>query len=120
MLTEIFGEERARELMLNRLLILTDDEYEKFTAAANLLEEHDTAMVGYIRIYELDGKLFAEEESNKGDFILRPMNDQNEVKAFVDDRLNTYERMWDGCGACKVDYYDPFTLELKIGNTEDR
>jgi len=32
------------------------------------------------------------------------MNSLKEAEDFVKDRLDFYERKWDGCG-CKIDYY---------------
>ncbi|UCC82757.1 MAG: hypothetical protein JSW46_17585 [Gemmatimonadota bacterium] len=36
--------------------------------------------------------------------VLRRLSDAEEAGHFVKDRLEAYERMWDGCG-CKIDYY---------------
>jgi hypothetical protein len=33
------------------------------------------------------------------------LGDEDEVRRFVRERLEAYDRMWDGCG-CKVDYYN--------------
>jgi len=32
------------------------------------------------------------------------MKNKKEADLFIDERMETYDRMWDGCG-CKVDYY---------------
>ena len=45
----------------------------------------------------------AVEEPTSRQRVLRRLA-EDEVAAFVKDRLDTYERMWDGCG-CKVEYF---------------
>jgi len=35
---------------------------------------------------------------------VRRLGGEDEARAFIRDRLDTYDRMWDGCG-CKIDYY---------------
>jgi hypothetical protein len=58
-----------------------------------------------IRLLQLDGKLLIQEKSNKGEFLVRLMKTKKEADDFIKERLETYNRMWDGCG-CKVDYYN--------------
>lgn len=33
------------------------------------------------------------------------MEPRNHAEAFLQDRINRYERMWDGCG-CGIRYYE--------------
>ena len=47
--------------------------------------------------------MVAVEEPSSRERVVR-LIEEHEVQAFVEDRLDTYERMWDGCG-CKVAYY---------------
>jgi hypothetical protein len=72
--------------------------------SAILVREEDTRMSGWIRILEWDGVVLIQEETRGGEILVRKMATLEDADTFVKDRLDTYERMWDGCG-CKVDYY---------------
>jgi len=67
------------------------------------LERHPTYIAGDLVIARVDGSLVAVEEPSSRERVVR-LIEEHEVRAFVEDRLDTYERMWDGCG-CKVSYY---------------
>ncbi len=68
------------------------------------LERHATLIAGDLLIARDAEGLVAVEEPSPRERVVRRLADENEVRAFVKDRLDTYERMWDGCG-CKVEYY---------------
>ncbi len=55
-------------------------------------------------IVRLDGFFAAVEQPSTSERVLRRLADAEEVGRFVRQRLEEYERMWDGCG-CKIDYY---------------
>jgi len=38
--------------------------------------------------------------------VARLLGDAEEARAFVERRMEEYERMWDGCGV-KVEYFGP-------------
>jgi 5S rRNA maturation endonuclease (ribonuclease M5) len=44
------------------------------------------------------------EEPNAKERTLRIMRDEDAAGQFIAERIETYERMWEGCG-CKIDYY---------------
>ncbi len=46
-----------------------------------------------------------QETTDKGKIVLRRFDSDGEAFRFVADRLDTYERMWDGCG-CRIDYFE--------------
>ena len=48
--------------------------------------------------------LFAVEQPTPETRALRVLSDASEANRFVAERLDQYERMWDGCG-CRIDYY---------------
>lgn len=58
---------------------------------SRVLYEIETHLAGPIRILELAGHILVRERRNK-----------IAADRFVSARLETYERMWDGCG-CKID-----------------
>lgn len=96
----------ALEERLAREGIVTLDAAEWAAVAAAFPEEerHPTHIAGDLIIVRAAAGPVAVEEPAPGRRVLRRLADPAAVRAFVRDRLDTYERMWDGCG-CKVEYY---------------
>ncbi|MBW1880333.1 MAG: hypothetical protein JRI25_23275 [Deltaproteobacteria bacterium] len=86
------------------VVVTTPSEWEAASSAFEVLEEHDTLVAGMLRILQGPSGLVALEEPKRTERVLRPLRDPDQVRAFVADRLASYERMWDGCG-CRVQYY---------------
>ena len=86
-------------------VILSEPGLKNLLSVAKVIQEKDTHISGMIRLLQLDGKLLIQEKSNKGEFLVRLMKTKKEADDFIKERLDTYNRMWDGCG-CKVDYYN--------------
>ncbi|MDX2437435.1 MAG: hypothetical protein QNL88_10335 [Acidobacteriota bacterium] len=63
----------------------------------------DTCVAGWIRILRINDYFTVQEQTPGGDVLVRRMVSREAAERFVEDRLNDYERMWDGCG-CKIDY----------------
>jgi len=78
--------------------------WQKVEESFEELERHDTFIAGDLLIATRDGVLVAVEQPMSTRRVIRRLTDEAEVRRFVQDRLDTYERMWDGCG-CKVEYY---------------
>ena len=72
--------------------------------AADVLREEDTHLAGWIRILALGDSILVQEETPKGEVLVRRMPSRECADSFVDLRIQSYERMWDGCG-CRIDYY---------------
>jgi hypothetical protein len=73
--------------------------------AAEILRQDNTCVAGWIRILSVDGAILVQEETPEGNALARRLPSIEDANRFVDDRLGTYERMWDGCG-CKINYFD--------------
>jgi hypothetical protein len=95
---KILGELKGR-----RFLTLTPEDLERLLEAANVLEEHDTHVNKSIRILQYKSQILLQEFSFEGEIIVRQMDSREQADAFAQSRLDTYERMWDGCG-CKIDF----------------
>ena len=90
----------------NDVLRLEPTELDALLAATALVREDDTHFAGMIRLLELEGALFMQEQHPESkELLVRRFQDRQAADAFIQDRLDTYERMWDGCG-CKVHYFD--------------
>jgi hypothetical protein len=68
------------------------------------VERHATFVAGELLIVRSGVRLAAVEAPSPGERVVRRLADEDEVRRFVGQRLDQYERMWDGCG-CRVDYY---------------
>ena len=83
---------------------LRGGEAESILAGFELLREEDTRLSGPIRILRTGEMIVVAERPEPGVLVLRRLVDRAAADTFVRDRLETYERMWDGCG-CRIDYY---------------
>jgi len=64
--------------------------------SAGILREENTSVAGKLRVLDLDGAVYAQEETPDRQILLRPRSTVEEAMVFVDRRLQSYERMWDG------------------------
>ena len=69
---------------------------EALHAAAEVVREENTSLSGMIRVFDLDGDFFVQEETPDRNVLVRPRPSLDDAVAFLDTRLQTYERMWDG------------------------
>ncbi|KPK59721.1 MAG: hypothetical protein AMS21_09800 [Gemmatimonas sp. SG8_38_2] len=97
-------EELSRSLEAEGIVSIPVTEWEKLAHEFEELERHGTFVAGDLLIVRGIMGLAAVEEPSVGERVLRRFADAEEVRSFVQQRLDQYERMWDGCG-CKVDYY---------------
>jgi hypothetical protein len=95
----------AAQLEGKKYLVITPDDLEKILAEAELVDEIDTRLNKTIRLLRFQNRLLLQEYSFDGDIIVRPMDSPEAADALVQSRLDTYDRMWDGCG-CKVDFFE--------------
>jgi len=82
---------------------LSPDELASLLEEADLVREEDTCISGMIRILRLRNTILVQEETPEREIVIRIRPTVEAAEEFVAGRLDTYERMWDGCG-CKVDY----------------
>ncbi len=71
---------------------------------SKILLERNTVINDYVRILEVNKKIIFQEITTKNEIALRLFNDLKEAELLLINRIDVYEKMWDGCG-CKVDYY---------------
>ncbi len=64
--------------------------------SAGIIREENTGVAGMLRVLDLDGTVYVQEETPDRQILLRPRPTVGEAMVFVDHRLQTYERMWDG------------------------
>lgn len=86
-------------------LIIEEDELKSVLENSETIRVEDTHLSDLIRVLKYDEKLFVQETTFKKEIIIRKMDSMKDVDFFVQERLDYYERKWDGCG-CKIDYYE--------------
>ena len=98
-------QEINEKLEKGEILTLQLEKWDEIKADYQLIEEHDTHFAGMLLLVQSDMGLVAVEQPVAQDDkrMLRFIQTQEEATAFIKDRLDLYDRMWDGCG-CKVDY----------------
>jgi len=84
--------------------IVKQDDLKELLSQSKIIIEKDTHISDKIRLLKYKDELFIQEKSNKDELIVRIMKTKKEAEEFIKERLEIYDRMWDGCG-CRVEYY---------------
>jgi hypothetical protein len=93
-----------RDAAGRRLFVLEADDLPGLIEAAEILREDDTGLAGPIRVLRLDRRILVQEQEPRTSSVLvRELPSREAAERFVAERLDAYERMWDGCG-CRIDY----------------
>jgi hypothetical protein len=88
-----------------KYLIISEVELNELLANSKLMIEESTYISDKIRLLKYKTDLLIQEKTTKHEYLIRVMKTKKEAEDFIKDRLEIYNRMWDGCG-CKVKYYD--------------
>ena len=91
-------------LKRKKYLIISEAELNELLSESELLLEENTYLSDKIRLLKYNDDLLIQEKSTKEEFLVRRMNTKKEAEDLIKERLDIYNRMWDGCG-CKIDYY---------------
>ncbi len=102
---EISEKEIVDNLKTNKKVYVPVKMLDDILSQAEVEYEHNTLISDYIRIIKLNDNIVVQEKTDKNEIALHLFDDEKEAEKFVDERLEIYEKMWDGCG-CKVKYYD--------------
>lgn len=89
----------------SKYLIIEDNQLKLVLDNSEIIRVEDTHLSDFIRLIKFDGNLFIQEITFKKEIILRKINSAADADNFINERLDFYERKWDGCG-CKIDYYE--------------
>lgn len=99
----------SKEIFNNALnskyIIIEADDLKSVLDSAELIRSEDTQLSGLIRLLKYDDNLFVQETTFNNEIIIRKINTIGDSDKFFQERLDFYERKWDGCG-CKIDYYE--------------
>jgi len=101
----VTGNEFREKLAAGGTLPLSKTEWESLSPDFPEVERHNTQLAGPLLIVEVGESLAAVEQPSRDARVARLLGGPEEVRAFVEKRLEEYERMWDGCGV-KIEYYE--------------
>jgi hypothetical protein len=94
----------TEQLRAERILAVGAEVWRALADQFNEIERHATGIAGDLIIIRTPAGLAAVEQPNSTQRVIRLLTGDIEGRQFVRQRMEQYERMWDGCG-CKVDYY---------------
>ena len=89
----------------NKYSIINNEELEKLLSQSQTLIEKDIQISDKIRLLKIDNDLIIQEKTTKDELLIRIVKTKKEAEHLIAQRLEIYDKMWDGCG-CKVDYYE--------------
>ena len=87
-----------------KCLIISELELKELLALSKIIIEENTYISDKIRLLKFKDELILQEKSTKDEYLIRIMKTKKEAEEFIKERLEIYNRMWDGCG-CRIDYY---------------
>jgi hypothetical protein len=87
-----------------KYLIISRDELDDLLSQSKIVIEKNTYISDKIRLLNFNNDFILQEKTTNDEYIIRIMRTKEEAEELIKDRLEIYNRMWDGCG-CKVDYY---------------
>ena len=87
-----------------KYLIIDENDLNKLLLNSELILEENTYISDKIRLLKIKDDLILQEKTTNGEYLIRYIKTKAEAEKLIKERLEIYERMWDGCG-CKVDYY---------------
>lgn len=91
-------------LQKNNYLMITEIELNELLLKSQIIVEKDTLISDKIRLLKLNNQLILQEKTTKDEYLIRMVKSLEEGEELIKQRMEIYDRMWDGCG-CKVDYY---------------
>jgi len=87
-----------------KYLIISEVELNELLSNSKLIIEENTYISDKIRLLKYKTDLLIQEKTTKNEYIIRVLKTKKEAEELIKQRLEIYNKMWDGCG-CKVEYY---------------
>ena len=88
-----------------KYLILSRDELDELLSNSELILEENTFISDKIRLLKLENDLILQEKTTNDEYLIRIVKSEEDAKELIRQRLEIYEKMWDGCG-CRIEYYE--------------
>jgi len=94
-----------KDALSKKFVLIDEQELKPVLEKSEIIRTEDTHLSDLIRLLRFDDNLFIQEITFKKEILIRKMNSMEEADHFIKERLDYYERKWDGCG-CKINYYE--------------
>ena len=95
----------SNKLRAEKYLIISGDDLTEMLQTSEIVFEQDTRIRDMIRILKVENHFFLQEKTNLGEIIIRQFDSEEDALRLVNERMEIYDKMWDGCG-CKINYYE--------------
>jgi hypothetical protein len=99
------AKEIFNKVVNSKYLIIEEDQLKPLLNNSEVIRVEDTHLSDFIRLLKFEENLFVQETTSKNEILIRKVNSMKDADLFIQERLEFYERKWDGCG-CKIDYYE--------------
>lgn len=86
-------------------VVISEQQLNELLNSSQIILEKDTRLRDFIRILRYEEKIFLQEKTNQGEIMLRKFSKEEDARKLLNDRMEIYDKMWDGCG-CKINYYE--------------
>ena len=101
----MFIQEILKKLDQTNVLQINEADLKSLLNSTSIVREEDSVINDFIRILDMDGALIFQETDNRGNILIRKIENNERGNELLESRRKIYENMWNGCG-CKIDYYD--------------
>lgn len=88
-----------------KFIVVTEEQLKELLNSSHTIFERDTRLRDFIRVLKYEDNIYLQERTNHGEIVMRKFSTEEEAMKFVKDRIEIYDKMWDGCG-CKINYYE--------------
>ena len=95
----------SKRFRTKKYIVISASELTELLKSSKIIFEQDTKLRDFIRILKVSDFFILQETSNTGEIIIRSFENVIEAMNLVNERLQVYDKMWDGCG-CKINYYE--------------
>jgi hypothetical protein len=97
--------QRLTQLDSSDYILISDIQLAELMESLKIVFKEDTMISDFIRIFKYNNLYIFQEQTPNGEIIIRKFGDKTAVDLLIQQRLNIYEKMWNGCG-CKIEYFN--------------
>lgn len=88
-----------------KYIVISHGELTDLLKSSKIIFEQDTCIRDMIRILKVENHFFIQEKTNLDEIIIRRFDSEADALKLLNERMEIYDKMWDGCG-CKINYYE--------------
>ena len=90
------AQELLKQIAGQAIIALGEKDLPMLLDLSETIRADDTCVAGWIRILDLDGRILVQEQTTEGEILIRRLASRQAAEIFLEHRMETYERMWDG------------------------